>query len=225
MNTKTKLQINLIQSLVIFFLVTGFCFSCEKYGIRFRGQTGDVNTTESFFSGLLNIQDCLPGFSWYEVREILRNAIASSANEGRKILGKTITYAANEGGAILWKIIYSAANKGGEILWKTIAYSANEGGTILWKMVAYTANEGRTILWKMIASTNESFLTEDGSTDGDGETVETEETALETVTPYAYDDTHDNYDEMSESDDFLCGSFIYIDTININVYNYFENKK
>ena len=226
MNTNTKLQINLIQSLVIFFLVTGFCFSCEKYGIRFRGKTADVNTTESFFSGLLSIQDCLPGFNRYEEREILWNAIASTANEGGKIFGETMTYAANEGGAILWKTITLAANKGGEILWKTIAYTANEGGTILWKMIAYTAYEGRTILWKMNASaTNESLLTGDGSTDGDGETAETEETALETVATYAHDDTHDNDDEISGSDAFLCGSFtIYIDTININVYNYFENK-
>ena len=111
MNTNKKLQINLISSLIIFFLVTGFVFSCKKYGIRSRGVTADAYLSAWYHDG--------GGILW--------NAMASTANQG----GETIAFVANIGGQILWNTTTSAANKGGEVLWNTLATAAKSIGSKL----------------------------------------------------------------------------------------------
>ena len=259
MNTNQKLEANLVQSVVIFFLITHYCYSCEQYGIRSRG----------FFSGFFNIPDSLP--SSYERGEILWKTSASAANEGGKILWITFSYIANKGGEILWKtgneggkilwktgnvggkilwktgneggkILWKTGNGGGKILWKTFSYFGNKGGEILWK----TAKEGGRILWKTFSyiayqlggilwETNSSaskggdyheisinvcdniIPVESESIDGDKETGAA-------LTTHSHDNTFDNCEEDSESHSSLYGSFIYIDTIYINVYNNCENK-
>ena len=165
MNTNKKLQINLLHSLVIFSLVTGFCFNCEKYGIRSRGTTEDIS--QSFFSGLSIIQDCLPGL--YEGGKILWNSIASVAKKGGDILWNIIAFAANEGG----ETIALAALKGGEIMWNTIASDANEGGEILREISLEETDDCGDV-------EAESFFSVPGS---DGETETT------------FDDAHDKVSE------------------------------
>ena len=211
MNTNQKLEANLIQSAVIFFLITHYCYSCEQYGIRSRG----------FFSGFFNIPDSLS--SSYERGEILWKTSASAANEGGKILWITFSHIANKGGEILWK----TGNEGGKILWKT----AKEGGRILWKTFSYIAYQLGGILWETNSSASKGgdyheisinvcdniIPVESESIDGDKETGAA-------LTTHAHDNTFDNCEEDSESHSSLYGSFIYIDTIYINVYNNCENK-
>ena len=237
MNTNQKLEANLIQSVVIFFLITHYCYSCEQYGIRSRG----------FFSGFFNIPDSLP--SSYERGEILCKTSASAANEGGKILWITFSYIANKGGEILWKtgneggkILWKTGNGGGKILWKTFSYignkegeilwkTAKEGGRILWKTFSYIAYQLGGILWETNSSASKGgdyheisinvcdniIPVESESIDGDKETGAA-------LTTHSHDNTFDNCEEDSESHSSLYGSFIYIDTIYINVYNNCENK-
>lgn len=180
---------NLLHSLVIFFLVTGFCVSCEKYGIRSGGETDE--TAESFFSELLNIQDYLPGLS--KGGDILWNTLVSVVSYG----GETTAIAANKGGEILRNAIASAATEGGGILWNTLVSAAKSticsedfDGEDYQEMSLEESDVGGDV-------EIESFYSVSGSTDGDGDgEIETAATTL--------GDAH--------------GPFIYIDTINVYNY-------